>query len=109
MIQFLRMVFSVVFGSRHALAEPEVYVNPLRLACEGKKEDPPYLVAARARSIAALGSRYVLSPAYKCRAVTYEAFLKQPPFVLNAWADQRAENRRIKSAPQRKILTLRKP
>lgn len=90
MNRFLRTVLSTVLGSGHAFAEPEVYVNPLRVSSEGQKEEPPYMAEARARSIAALGSRYVLSPAYKCRAVTYESFLQQPPFVLNEWLRKRA-------------------
>lgn len=94
MNKFIRMVFSSVFGSGHGFAEPEVYVDPVRISDEGKKEEPPYMTEARKRSIALLGARYVLSPAYKCRAVSYESFLQQPPSVLNAWLMQRAISQR---------------
>jgi hypothetical protein len=91
-MRFLRWIAELLGLYHHSFAEPERYISreclttaDLKTPNDEAQARIARADAARERAISILGSRHVLHPQYRCRATSYEAFLKQPPSVLNSW------------------------
>ena len=104
---------------RSSLAEPERYVStremgkldlvePKKPLPEGEKTPEERMEEQRKAAIAYLGSNYVMHPDYKCKAETYDQFMRQPPTVLNQWRQRSPDPNNRAPKPQAPIKIIRK-